>query len=88
MTEDNLVECTYGHHMTSIDNFTASGLNGKYFTICRSCKNKKQKAYIQKHYDEYNEKRKKYNESRREYNRKWIANKREQEKLKAIELCN
>lgn len=71
--ENNLIECTYGHHMTDKTNFTPSGLNGHYYTICRECNNKRQKKYMKKH-------NKEYNDSVREYKRQWIANKRAQKK--------
>ena len=70
----NLIECTYGHHMADKDkDFTSSGLNKKYFTICRKCKTKETKKYRERHKD-------KFNDSRREYNRQWMSNKRVQEK--------
>jgi hypothetical protein len=75
----NLIECTYGKHMCSIGDFTKSGLNKKYFTQCRKCKAEQMKKYREKHNE-------KYNESRREYNREWMANKREREKQKIMEI--
>lgn len=71
MSENNLIECTYGHHMVDREKgFSISGLNGKYYSICRKCKAEKQKQYRQKYNDEYNEKHKMYQ-------RQWILNKNE-----------
>lgn len=53
------IECQYGHHMTSISNFSPSGLTKK-FTICRACKAEEMRRYRNKHRKQYNEKHKLY----------------------------
>lgn len=57
--EDELILCKYRNHMTSVNNFSPSGLNGKY-KICRGCNNEKSKKYIRKHKDEHNGNRREY----------------------------
>lgn len=74
MSENNLIECTYAHHITNIDEFAASGLRGPY-KICRKCSTEKIRKYRQKHNKEYNDKV-------REYKRQYMANKRAEEKKK------
>ena len=68
MSENNLIECQYGHHMCKREEFTQSGLDNKY-TICRKCNATKSKKYRQLHRD-------KYNNSRRDCSRIWQQNKR------------
>ena len=60
MSESEIIECTYGHHMTARSNFTPSGLNIKYYTICRSCKTNQMRAYRQKYREKYNAKQSHY----------------------------
>lgn len=72
MNDNNLIECTYGHHLADKDkDFTTSGLNYKYYTICRKCNTEKIYKYRQKY-------RKAYNEKQKEYMKKWRSDKSEQ----------
>jgi len=49
MSENNLIECTYGHHIADKNNdFSKSGLSNKYYTICRKCSAEKMREYRQK----------------------------------------
>lgn len=66
MSIEKTIECQYGHHMCTKDEFTPSGLNNKY-NICRQCNAEKMKKYRQKHKKEYNEKVREY---QRDYKRK------------------
>ena len=66
MSESNLIECTYGHHMADQDkDFTASGLNKAYFTICRKCKVEQTRKYRQKYRDEIREREREGNRIRK-----------------------
>jgi hypothetical protein len=73
VNEEDLIECTYGHHLIERKNFTSSGLNKLYYTICRSCKNLQMTKYRHKN-------PKKFNDSRREYYRIYQQKKRAQNK--------
>lgn len=72
MSDPELIECKYGHHMCSKDDFTTSGLNKKYFTQCRKCKAEEIRRYVSKHKEEHNKKR-------REYLRNWRLSKENDE---------
>ena len=64
----NKIECQYGHHLCNYEEFTESGLNSKYYKICRKCKAEKERQYRKKHNEEFNNKRR---DAHREYMRKW-----------------
>jgi hypothetical protein len=46
---ENLIECKYGKHMCSSDEFTPSGLNNECYKICRKCNVEKVRKSRQKH---------------------------------------
>jgi DNA-directed RNA polymerase subunit M/transcription elongation factor TFIIS len=72
--DTNLIECQYGHHMCSKDDFTPIGLKKK-FTQCRKCGAKQARKYRTKYKEEYNNKV-------REYQRLYMQKKRQQQKAK------
>jgi hypothetical protein len=77
-SNENKIECDYGHHMADKSDFCESGLKNKYYKICRDCSNAKQKKHLEKH-------RKEKNEKRRDYIREYTA---EYRKAKKEELAN
>lgn len=66
MSSDEMIECTYGHHKCAKSEFSASGIDNGYYSICRNCNNERMRKYREKHNE-------KYNNSRREYNRNWMS---------------
>lgn len=77
MENKNIIECTYGHHETCETNFSKSGLNNKYYTICKDCSRKKLNDYRKRNKEKVNEKAKDY---QREYMKKWRQQKKILEK--------
>ena len=61
MSEKNIIECKYGHHMADREkDFTKSGLKKPNFTQCRKCKAEEMRRYRTKHKIEYNNKVREY----------------------------
>lgn len=59
MQNNNIIDCSYGHHKVNISNFTQSGLNNVY-KICRECAKQKLIKYRNKNREKYNKKAKEY----------------------------
>lgn len=60
MSEEKIIECTYGGHQSSEKDFTESGLKRIYGTQCRKCKSEEMRKYRNKYRREYNDRVREY----------------------------